>query len=221
MIDIAHRRNIPVLVDGAQAVPHLPVNVQELDCDFYAFSGHKVYGPTGVGVLYGKAEILEALPPYQGGGEMISAVTFEKTFYKGLPGKFEAGTPNITGVVGLGAALDYLEGVGLERVGAHESDLLAYATEQVSRIEQVRIIGTAHDKAGVLSFVIEGIHPHDVGTILDHEGIAVRVGHHCAQPVMQRFEIPATTRASFAMYNTREEVDALVAGIQKVIEVFT
>jgi cysteine desulfurase/selenocysteine lyase len=221
MIDIAHRRNIPVLVDGAQAVPHLPVDVQELDCDFYAFSGHKVYGPTGVGVLYGKAEILEALPPYQGGGEMISAVTFEKTFYKGLPGQFEAGTPNITGVVGLGAALQYLEGVGLERIGAHESDLLAYATEQVSSLPNVRIIGTARDKAGALSFVIEGIHPHDVGTILDHEGIAVRVGHHCAQPVMQRFEIPATTRASFGMYNTREEVDALVAGIQKVIEVFS
>jgi cysteine desulfurase/selenocysteine lyase len=221
IIEIAHRRGIPVLLDGAQSVPHLPVDVQALDCDFYAFSSHKVYGPTGVGVLYGKAALLDQLPPYQGGGEMISAVTFEKTFYKGLPGKFEAGTPNITGVVGLGAALDYLEGVGLERVGAHESDLLAYATEQVSRIEQVRIIGTAHDKAGVLSFVIEGIHPHDVGTILDHEGIAVRVGHHCAQPVMQRFEIPATTRASFAMYNTREEVDALVAGIQKVIEVFT
>jgi cysteine desulfurase/selenocysteine lyase len=221
MTEIAHRHGVPVLVDGAQAAPHLPIDVRALDCDFYAFSGHKVYGPTGIGVLYGKAELLEALPPYQGGGEMISAVTFEKTFYKGLPGKFEAGTPNITGVVGLGAALDYIEAVGLERIGAHESDLLAYATEQVSGIANLRVIGTARDKAGALSFVIDGIHPHDVGTILDHEGIAVRVGHHCAQPVMQRFEVPATTRASFGMYNTREEVDALVAGIHKVIEVFS
>lgn len=220
MIEAAHRRNIPVLIDGAQAVPHLRVDVQALDCDFYAFSGHKLYGPSGIGVLYGKAKWLEAMPPYQGGGEMISAVTFEKTFYKGLPGKFEAGTPNITGVVGLGAALDYVSGIGLESIAAHEQDLLAYATQELLRIPQVRIIGTARQKASVLSFIIHGIHPHDAGTILDREGIAVRAGHHCAQPVMQRFQIPATTRASFAFYNTREEVDALIAGIRKVIEVF-
>jgi cysteine desulfurase/selenocysteine lyase len=220
IIALAHRHGIPVLLDGAQAVPHLPVDVQALDCDFYAFSGHKLYGPSGVGVLYGKAALLDAMPPYQGGGEMISAVTFEKTFYKGLPGKFEAGTPNITGVVGLGAAIDYVGGLGLDVVGAYEHDLLAYATEQLRRIPQVRLIGTAREKAGVASFIIEGIHAHDVGTILDREGIAVRAGHHCAQPVMQRLEIPATARASFAFYNTRAEVDALVAGIHKVLEVF-
>jgi cysteine desulfurase/selenocysteine lyase len=220
MIEMAHQHGIPVLVDGAQAVPHLPVDVQALDCDFYAFSAHKLYGPSGVGVLYGKAAVLDAMPPYQGGGEMISAVTFEKTFYKGLPGKFEAGTPNITGVVGLGAAIDYVNGIGLPVIGAYEHDLLAYATEQLRRIPQVRLIGTAREKAGVASFVIEGIHAHDIGTILDREGIAVRAGHHCAQPVMQRFEIPATTRASFAFYNTRAEIDALVDGIHKVLEVF-
>jgi cysteine desulfurase/selenocysteine lyase len=220
MIEIAHRHGIPVLVDGAQAVPHLPVDVQALDCDFYAFSAHKLYGPSGVGVLYGKAAVLDAMPPYQGGGEMISAVTFEKTFYKGLPGKFEAGTPNITGVVGLGAAIDYVNDIGLPVIGAYEQDLLAYATEQLRRIPQVRLIGTAREKAGVASFIIEGIHAHDIGTILDREGIAVRAGHHCAQPVMQRFAIPATTRASFAFYNTRAEVDALVDGIHKVLEVF-
>ncbi len=220
MIDVAHRHGVPVLIDGAQAAPHLAVDVQALDCDFYAFSGHKVYGPSGVGVLYGKAEILEVMPPYQGGGEMISAVTFEKTFYKGLPAKFEAGTPNITGGVGLGVALDYLSGVGLDAAAAHEQALLAYATEQMSRLPQVRIIGTAKEKASVLSFVVDGIHPHDIGTILDREGIAVRAGHHCAQPVMQRFRIPATTRASFAFYNTKEEVDALVAGVRTAIEVF-
>ncbi len=221
MIDLAHRRHIPVMIDGAQAAPHLAVDVQALDCDFYAFSGHKTYGPTGVGVLYGKAELLEVLPPYQGGGEMISAVTFEKTFYKGLPGKFEAGTPNITGVVGLGTALDYLTAIGLDTVAAYEHELLAYATEQISRLPSVRILGTAAQKASVLSFVIEGIHPHDIGTILDRDGIAVRAGHHCAQPVMQRFQVPATTRASFAFYNTRDEVDALVAGVRKVLEVFS
>ena len=220
LIELAHRRGIPVLVDGAQAVPHLPVDVQALDCDFYAFSAHKLYGPSGVGVLYGKAALLDAMPPYQGGGEMISAVTFEKTFYKGLPGKFEAGTPNITGVVGLGAAIDYVHGVGLDAIGAHEDELLRYATAQLQAIPGLRIIGTAQHKAGVASFVIDGIHPHDIGTILDREGIAVRAGHHCAQPVMQRFEIPATTRASFAFYNTPAEVDALVAGIHKVREVF-
>jgi cysteine desulfurase/selenocysteine lyase len=220
MIEVAHRRGIPVLLDGAQAVPHLAVDVQALDCDFYAFSSHKLYGPSGVGVLYGKTAWLDAMPPYQGGGEMISAVTFEKTFYKGLPGKFEAGTPNITGVVGLGAAIDYVHGVGLDAVGAYEHELLAYATARLEAIPQVRIIGTAREKAGVVSFVIDGIHPHDIGTILDREGIAVRTGHHCAQPVMQRFAVPATTRASFAFYNTRAEVDALVAGIGKVLEVF-
>ncbi len=220
MIARAHAHGVPVLLDGAQAVPHVPVDVQALDCDFYTFSSHKLYGPSGVGVLYGKAALLEMMPPYQGGGEMISAVTFEKTFYKGLPAKFEAGTPNITGVVGLGAAIDYVERVGLGAIGAYEHELLQYATEQLQRLPQLRIIGTAREKAAVLSFVIEGIHPHDVGTILDLEGIAVRAGHHCAQPVMQRFEIPATTRASFAFYNTRAEVDTLVSGIRKVLEVF-
>ncbi|MGH7790292.1 MAG: SufS family cysteine desulfurase [Candidatus Binatia bacterium] len=220
LIERAHRRGIPVLLDGAQAVPHLPVDVQALDCDFYAFSSHKLYGPTGVGVLYGKAALLDSMPPYQGGGEMISAVTFEKTFYKGLPGKFEAGTPNITGVVGLGAAIDWVGGVGLDAIGAHEHALLAYATAQLADLPQVRIIGTAREKAGVLSFVIDGIHPHDIGTILDRGGIAVRAGHHCAQPVMQRFQVPATTRASFACYNTKAEVDTLIAGIRQVIEMF-
>jgi len=220
MIAAAHRHGIPVLLDGAQAVPHLPVDVQALDCDFYAFSSHKLYGPSGVGVLYGKAALLDAMPPYQGGGEMISAVTFEKTFYKGLPAKFEAGTPNITGVVGLGAAIDYVNGIGLGAIGAHEHALITYATRRLAEIPQVRMIGTARDKASVASFVIDGIHAHDIGTILDREGIAVRTGHHCAQPVMQRYGVPATTRASFAFYNTRAEVDALVAGIHQVLEVF-
>ncbi|MFQ5665240.1 MAG: SufS family cysteine desulfurase [Candidatus Binatia bacterium] len=220
MIALAHRCNVPVLIDGAQAVPHLPVDMQALDCDFYAFSGHKLYGPSGVGVLYGKATLLEQMPPYQGGGEMISAVTFEKTFYKEIPHKFEAGTPNITGVVGLGAATDYVSAIGVETAAAYEADLLAYATQQVTEIPQVRILGTAKEKASVLSLVIEGIHPHDVGTILDREGIAVRAGHHCAQPVMQRFRVPATTRASLAFYNTRDEIDSLVAGIRKAVELF-
>jgi cysteine desulfurase/selenocysteine lyase len=221
MIELAHRHGIPVLIDGAQAVPHLAVDVQALDCDFYAFSSHKLYGPSGVGVLYGKAALLDAMPPYQGGGEMISAVTFEKTFYKGLPAKFEAGTPNITGVVGLGAAIDYVNAVGLGAIGAHEHELITYATRRLAEIPQVRMIGTARDKASVASFVIDGIHAHDIGTILDREGIAVRAGHHCAQPVMQRYGVPATTRASFAFYNTRAEVDALVAGIHSVLEVFS
>ena len=216
----AHAHGVPVLVDGAQAVPHVPVDVQALDCDFYAFSSHKLFGPSGVGVLYGRAALLDAMPPYQGGGEMISAVTFEKTFYKGLPAKFEAGTPNITGVVGLGAAIAYVNAIGLPAMGAWEQELLDYATAQLAEIPGVRIIGTAREKASVLSFVIDGIHPHDIGTILDRDGIAVRAGHHCAQPVMQRFKIPATTRASFAFYNTRAEVDALVAGVRAVIEVF-
>jgi cysteine desulfurase/selenocysteine lyase len=198
----------------------MPVDVQDLDCDFYAFSGHKVFGPSGVGILYGKASLLESMPPYQGGGEMIRLVTFEKTIYAPSPHKFEAGTPNITGAVGLAAALQYVRSVGLPAVSAYERELLSYATEQLARIPQVRIVGQARQKAGLVSFVIEGVHPHDVGTILDREGIAIRAGHHCAQPVMQHFELPATVRASFAMYNTKEEVDALVGGIYKVLEVF-
>ena len=220
IIAMAHEHSIPVLVDGAQAVPHLQVDVQELDCDFYAFSGHKMYGPTGVGVLYGKKRLLEAMPPYQGGGDMISSVTFEKTTYNRLPFKFEAGTPNIAGVIGLGAAIEYLGRIALERVAVHEHYLLAYATERISSLPGVRLIGTAQEKAAVLSFVLEGVHPHDIGTVLDQEGIAVRTGHHCAQPVMQFFGVPATTRASFALYNTEEEVDALMRGICKVQEIF-
>ena len=218
IVEAAHSRNIPVLLDGAQAAPHLKVDVQALDCEFYTFSGHKLYGPTGVGVLYGKADLLDAMPPYQGGGDMISSVTFEKTIYNSLPYKFEAGTANIAGGIGLGAAIDYLNRIGMENVAAYEDELLAYGTEAVSRIPGLKIIGTAEKKAGVISFVIDGIHPHDVGTILDQEGIAVRTGHHCAQPLMDRFGIPATTRASLAIYNTRREIDALVAGIQKVKE---
>ena len=220
IIAMAHEHGIPVLVDGAQAVPHLQVDVQELDCDFYAFSGHKMYGPTGVGVLYGKKRLLEAMPPYQGGGDMISSVTFEKTTYNRLPFKFEAGTPNIAGVIGLGAAVEYLRRIALERVAVHEHYLLAYATERISSLPGVRLIGTAQEKAAVLSFVLEGVHPHDIGTVLDQEGIAVRTGHHCAQPVMQFFGVPATARASFALYNTEEEVDALMRGICKVQEIF-
>ena len=220
MIELAHAQNIPVLVDGAQAVPHAPVDVQDLGCDFYAFSGHKVYGPMGIGVLYGKTSILEAMPPYQGGGDMISSVTFEKTSYNKLPYKFEAGTPDIAGVIGLGAALTYVNGLGIGNIGAHEHDLLEYATAKIMAIPEVRIIGTAEEKASVVSFVIHNIHPHDIGTILDQQGIAIRTGHHCAQPIMERFGIPATARASFAVYNTRAEIDALVAGIQKVKEVF-
>ncbi len=220
IVEIAHSHGVPVVVDGAQAVPHLKVDVQELDCDFYVFSGHKVYGPTGIGVLYGKRALLEAMPPYQGGGDMIRSVTFEKTLYNDLPYKFEAGTPNIGGAIGLGAAIDYINHLGIDNIAVHEHDLLVYATEALSAIPDIRIIGTAAEKAAVISFIIEGIHPHDIGTILDREGIAIRTGHHCAQPVMQRFRIPATARASFALYNTRGEVDALVEGIQKVKEVF-
>ena len=220
MIELAHKRNVPVLVDGAQAVPHIKVDVRALDCDFYAFSGHKVYGPTGIGVLYGKAALLDAMPPYQCGGDMIASVTFEKTLFNKLPFKFEAGTPDISGAIGLGAAIRYLDSLGIETVAAHEHDLLTYATEKVSAIPGICLVGTAKEKAGVLSFVMEGIHPHDIGTILDQEGIAIRTGHHCSQPVMQRFGIPATARASFGLYNTREDVDALVAGIERVREVF-
>jgi cysteine desulfurase/selenocysteine lyase len=220
IIRLAHARNVPVLVDGAQSAPHISVDVQELDCDFYAFSGHKVYGPSGIGVLYGKEGYLDAMPPYQGGGEMIRLVTFEKTEYADLPNKFEAGTPNIAGAIGLGAALDWLRGVGIDAVVAHEHDLLEYATARLVEIPGLRLMGTARDKAAVASFTLEGVHPHDIGTILDREGIAVRAGHHCAQPVMQRFGVPATARASFAAYNTRQEVDALVGAICKVRELF-
>ena len=220
IIAMAHRRNIPVLVDGAQAVPHIPVDVQALDCDFYAFSGHKVYGPTGIGALYGKAALLEAMPPYQGGGDMISSVTFEKTTYNKLPYKFEAGTPDVAGVIGMGAGIEYLNRLGIDRVADHEHELLAYATKMIAAIPGIRLIGTAQEKTGVLSFVMDDVHPHDIGTILDQQGIAIRTGHHCAQPVMERFAVPATARASFAVYNTKEEIDALAAGIQKVKEVF-
>ncbi len=219
LIARAHARGIPVLVDGAQAVQHMPVDVRALDCDFYVFSGHKIYGPTGIGALYGKAALLEAMPPWQGGGDMIASVTFEKTTYNVLPHKFEAGTPHIAGGIGLGAALEYLDALGLEDVAAYEEDLLRYATEAVAEVPGVRIIGTAREKASVLSFVLDDIHPHDVGTVLDQEGIAIRTGHHCTQPLMARFGVPATARASFSFYNTREEVDALVAGLHKAREV--
>lgn len=218
IIQTAHAAGARVLIDGAQAVPHIPVDVQDLDCDFYAFSGHKVYGPTGIGALYGKAQLLEAMPPYQGGGDMISSVTFEKTLYNKIPHKFEAGTPDIAGVIGLGAALDYVQRLGIEKIGAHEQALLEHATERITSFPGVRIIGTAREKASVLSFVMEGIHPHDIGTILDREGVAVRTGHHCAQPVMDIFAIPATVRASFGLYNTKDEINALVRGIKKVKE---
>ncbi len=220
IIELAHQQGVPVLVDGAQAAPRLKVDVRDLEADFYAFSGHKIYGPTGIGVLYGKASLLETMPPYQGGGDMISSVTFEKTVYNKLPHKFEAGTPHMAGAIGLGAALEYVNRLGIENITAHEQDVLAYATEQVSAVPGVRLIGTAREKTGVLSFVLEPIHPHDIGTILDQEGIAIRTGHHCAQPVMQRFGVPATARASFGLYNTREEVDALVRGLNRVREVF-
>ena len=220
IVQLAHRRGVPVLVDGAQAVPHGKVDVQALDCDFYAFSGHKMYGPTGIGVLYAKRRWLEKMPPYQGGGSMISLVTFEKTHYAELPYKFEAGTPNIAGAIGLGAAVDYLEALGLDAVAAHEHDVLEYGTKQLAAIDGVRVIGRAVEKAGVLSFVLDGVHPHDIGTILDREGVAIRAGHHCAMPIMQRFGVPATARASVAVYNTREEMDVLARAVRKVKEVF-
>ena len=220
MIATAHRHGVPVLVDGAQAVPHMKVDVQDLDCDFYAFSGHKMCGPTGIGILYGKAQLLEKMKPFEGGGDMILSVTFEKTTYNAIPHKFEAGTPPIAAAIGLGAAVEYLEGVGLDRIAAHEHDLLTYATEAFTQLKGVRIVGTARNKAAVLSFTVQGVHPHDVGTILNEDGVAVRTGHHCAQPVMQRFGIPATARASFYLYNTFAEVDALVAGIRRVQKIF-
>jgi cysteine desulfurase/selenocysteine lyase len=220
IIELARRRNVPVLVDGAQAVPHLKIDVRDLDCDFYAFSGHKMYGPTGIGVLYGKAQLLEEMPPYQGGGDMISSVTFERTIFTKLPHKFEAGTPSIAAGIALGAAVDYLENTGMSAIAQYEHDLLLYATEALATVRGLKIIGTAEHKAGVISFVLDGIHPHDIGTVLDQEGIAIRTGHHCAQPVMDFFGIPATARASLAFYNTRAEIDALVAGLHKVTEVF-
>jgi cysteine desulfurase / selenocysteine lyase len=220
LIDLAHARGIPVLVDGAQSAPHLAVDLRALDCDFYVFSGHKVYAPSGIGVLYGKKALLEAMPPYQGGGDMISLVTFEKTEYADLPNKFEAGTPSIADVIGLGAALDWLSAIGLDAVAAHEHELLEYATVRLQAIPGLRIIGTARDKAALVSFTMQGIHPHDIGTILDREGVAIRAGHHCAQPVMQRYGVPATARASFAVYNTHDEVDALIAALCKVKELF-
>lgn len=220
MIALAHARGVPVLVDGAQAVPHLPVDVQDLDCDFYAFSGHKLCGPTGIGVLYGKAALLEKMQPFKGGGDMILSVSFEKTVYNTIPYKFEAGTPPIAAAIGLGAAVDYLSAIGMDAIARHEHALLQYATGQLSALPGLRLIGTAQDKAAVLSFTLEGIHPHDVGTLLNQDGIAVRTGHHCAQPVMTRFKVAATTRASFAFYNSMAEVDALVAGIRSVQKVF-
>ena len=220
IVELAHQNNIPVLLDAAQAVNHLPVDVQELDCDFLAFSGHKLYGPTGIGILYGKVNLLDAMPPYQGGGDMISKVTFEETTYNELPHKFEAGTPNIAGAIGLGEAIDYVEKVGIENVSLHEMILLEYATEAVSNIPSLKIIGTAKEKVGVLSFVLDDVHPHDIGTFLDFEGVAIRTGHHCTQPVMDRYKIPATSRASFAMYNNKEDIDVLVNGLRKIISVF-
>ncbi|MBK7473032.1 MAG: cysteine desulfurase [Betaproteobacteria bacterium] len=221
MIAFAHAHGVPVLVDGAQAAPHMQLDVQDLDCDFYAFSGHKLCGPTGIGILYGKAALLERMQPFKGGGDMILSVTFEKTTYNVIPQKFEAGTPPIAAAIGLGAAIDYLSAIGMDAIAAHERALLGYATEQLRRIPGVRLIGTAADKAAVLSFALAGVHPHDVGTLLNQDGVAVRTGHHCAQPVMQRFKVPATSRASFAFYNTMAEVDALATGIRNVQKVFS
>jgi cysteine desulfurase/selenocysteine lyase len=220
MTAMAHAVGAAVVIDGAQGAPHVALDMVDLDCEFYAFSGHKLYGPSGVGVLYGKAEWLEAMPPWQGGGDMIASVTFEKTTYNVIPHKFEAGTPNIAGVIGLGAAIDYVTGLGIAAIAAHEDELLRYGTELLEAIPGLRLVGTAKHKAGVLSFVLDGIHPHDIGTVLDYEGIAVRTGHHCAQPVMDRFGVPATTRASLACFNTRQELDALARGIRKVQEMF-
>ena len=220
IIDLAHAHDVPVLLDGAQAVPHMRVDVQELDCDFYTFSGHKMFGPTGIGVLYGKEALLENMTPYQGGGDMIRSVTFEKTTFNDLPYKFEAGTPNIAGAIGLGAAVDYLEAIGFEAIEAYEHELLDYATARLQAIEGLHIIGTAADKASLVSFDIDGIHPHDIGQFLDFEGIAVRTGHHCTQPVMDRYQVPATTRASFAFYNTHEEIDRLAEGLKKIQHMF-
>ena len=221
VIKIAHGNNIRIMIDGAQAVQHLSVDLMKLNADFYCFSGHKVYAPTGIGVLYGKKELLEKMPPYQGGGDMIKSVTFEKTIYNDIPNRFEAGTPNIAGTIGLGAAIDYLVSIGIENIAKHEKELLDYATQKIRKIEEVRIIGNAIEKASVLSFVIEGIHPHDIGTIMDKQGVAIRTGHHCTQPTMDFYGVPATARASFAIYNTRKDVDMLINSVKKTIEVFT
>lgn len=220
IIEKAHSFGIPVFLDAAQAVNHIPIDVQELDCDFLAFSGHKLYGPTGIGILYGKVNHLDAMPPYMGGGDMISKVTFEETTYNELPHKFEAGTPDIAGAIGLGAAIEYIKSIGLEKISAHENELLNYATEAVSDLSGLKIIGTAKKKISVLSFHFENVHPHDVGTFLDFEGVAIRTGHHCTQPLMNRFGVPATSRASFGLYNTRKEVDILIYGLKKILEVF-
>jgi cysteine desulfurase/selenocysteine lyase len=220
IVEKAHKRGIPVLVDGAQAVAHLHVDVQALGCDFYAMSGHKLFGPTGVGVLYGRMPLLEAMPPYQGGGDMISAVTFKKTTYNVVPNKFEAGTPNIAGAVGLGAAIDYVRSLDFPALSAYEDELLAYGTRALTSLQGVRMIGTAAHKASILSFVMDDVHPHDIGTILDQEGVAIRTGHHCTQPLMDRLSVPATARASLALYNTKEEIDALVGALGKVREIF-
>ena len=220
IVAMAHAKGVPVLVDGAQGAPHLAVDVQDIGCDFYALSGHKMYGPSGIGVLYGKAKLLEAMPPFQGGGDMILSVSYEKTTFNEIPFKFEAGTPNIAGTIALGAAVDYLLAIGMDELAAWDEELLRYGTEALSAIPGLRLIGTARQKAGVLSFVLEGVHPHDIGTILDFEGVAVRTGHHCAQPVMERYGVPATTRASLALYNTKADVDALVRGLKKAKEMF-
>ncbi len=220
MIAQAHEYNVPVLVDGAQAVPHMAVDVREMDCDFYVFSGHKMFGPTGIGALYGKASWLKELPPYQGGGDMIASVTFDKTIYAEVPAKFEAGTPNISGAIGLGEAIRYLQDAGMDRIAAYERELLEYATSCLMEMNQIRLIGTAQHKASVVSFVVDGVHAHDIGSILDMQGIAIRAGHHCAQPIMDRFGVPATVRASLAFYNTKGEIDALVTGLKKAIEMF-
>ncbi len=221
VIKIAHGNNIRIMIDGAQAVQHLSVDLMKLNADFYCFSGHKVYAPTGIGVLYGKKELLEKMPPYQGGGDMIKSVTFEKTIYNDIPNRFEAGTPNIAGAIGLGVAIDYLVSIGIENIAKHEKELLDYATQEIRKIEGVRIIGNAVEKASVLSFIIEEIHPHDIGTILDKQGVAIRTGHHCTQPTMDFYGIPATARASFAIYNSRKDVDTLIKSVKKTIEVFT
>jgi len=220
IIEIAHRNNIKILVDGAQAIQHIPIDMKEINADFYCFSGHKMYAPTGIGILYGKKKLLDEMPPYQGGGDMIKSVTFEKTIYNDVPNKFEAGTPNISGAIGLGIAIDYINDIGIEHIAEHESNLLDYATKKINEIDDVRIIGNARNKASVLSFVINKIHPHDIGTIMDSHGIAIRAGNHCTQPIMDFYSIPATARASFAIYNTKEDVDKLMISIKKTIEVF-
>ena len=220
IVEIAHKHNIRILIDGAQAVQHIPIDVKEIDEDFYCFSGHKIYAPTGIGILYGKKKLLDEMPPYQGGGDMIKSVTFEKTIYNDVPNKFEAGTPNISGAIGLGTAIDYIQDIGIDNIAKHESDLLNYATEKIKEIKGVKIIGNAKDKASVLSFTMENIHPHDIGTIMDSHGVAIRAGNHCTQPVMDFYSIPATARASFAIYNDKTDVDKLISSVKKTMEVF-